>query len=124
MGRPAAYDDSEFDRSVETVRIVADLFVGRVKFVEVSAKSIKSVLGAIMRMGGLREVRLPLFLFFRSGVLIPPTSGSGSVSKRELIKVINNLFFRRRYNLAPRSFGSVLRDMRSYESWVKSRRIG
>ncbi len=27
MGRPQAYDDTEFDRSVETLRIVADLFV-------------------------------------------------------------------------------------------------
>lgn len=27
VGRPSAYDDSEFDRSVETLRIVADLFV-------------------------------------------------------------------------------------------------
>ena len=94
---------------------VADTFRGRVKFVDVNANSISQIIGAIMGRLRLRQIKLPFFLFFRSGVLIPPLLTGGE--REELIKVIKKLFFSGRASSQDTFLGlrKVFSDVRSYQ---------
>ena len=99
---------------------VADLFAGRVVFVLANMKDVVGVVRMIMSRLRIRQVSLPVLMFFSSGLFLPPLL-SGTVDRGRLVEVINSLFFSgrlskfdsfRRWLCGVRS---VARGMREYE---------
>jgi hypothetical protein len=108
---------------------VADLFVGRVVFVLANMKDVADVVRMIMSRLRIRQVALPVLMFFSSGAFLPPLL-SGTVDRGRLIEVINSLFFSGRASLSFDLFRrwlcgvkSVARGMREYER-SRRRRLG
>lgn len=71
---------------------LADEFSGRVLFVVANVSNVSQVLNSIMSKLKMRQVNLPIILFFKSGTLVPPML-TGFVPKENLTKFIGKAFF-------------------------------
>jgi hypothetical protein len=71
---------------------LADEFSGRVLFVTANVSNVFQVVNSIMSKLRMRQINLPMILFFKSGTLVPPML-TGFVPKENLTKFIGKAFF-------------------------------
>ena len=80
-----------FEKDQVSFHDVADTYKGAVSFVSLGISENEDVVRFIMTKLKLKEVSLPVYLFFKDGVLFLPLV-SGFVSKNELSKIVQNKF--------------------------------